>query len=182
MKKAWIAVAAVALLALPVAAGAHRKDANFKNAVKYCQSLRAEMGVVAFREAYSSRPHPFGKCVKKRVHELRDAREAARSACAEELGVKRFRREGGDKPAKPSQAFRDCVRAKTQADTGDDAEHAVNAAKLCAAEREQDEAAFADKYGTNHNKRNAFGKCVSKLAQEAEDEPSDAKPAAPTGS
>ena len=182
MKKAWIAVAAVALLALPVAAGAHRKDPNVKNAAKYCKSLRTEMGVEVFREAYGGRPNAFGKCVKKRVHELRDARKEARKSCAVELGAKRFRHQGGDKPAKPSKAFRDCVRAKTQADTADDAENTVNAAKLCAAEREQDEAAFAQKYGTNHNKRNAFGKCVSKHAQEAEEEPTEAKPGEPTGS
>ncbi len=182
MKKAWIAVAAVALLALPVAAGAHRKDANVKNAAKYCKSLRAEMGVEAFREAYGGRPHAFGKCVKKRAHELRDARKAARKACAEELGVKRFRHEGGDKPAKPSKAFRDCVRAKVKVDTGDDDERVTNAAKLCAAERELNEAAFEQTYGSNHNKRNAFGKCVSQHSQEDESEAGDDKPGVPTGS
>jgi len=43
--------------------------------------------------------------------------------------------------------------------------NAVNAAKTCKAERASigvDE--FATKYGTNKNKRNAFGKCVSKIA------------------
>jgi hypothetical protein len=165
MKKAWIAVAAVALVALPGTAGADRKSPDVKNAAKYCKALRAAMGVEAFREANGGRPNAFGKCVSKRVHELRDARKAARAACAEELGVKRFRPEG-DKPARPSKAFRDCVRAKTQADTSDDDEHVVNAAKLCAAEREQDEDAFRENYGTNHNKRNAFGKCVSGKTQE----------------
>ena len=27
--------------------------------------------------------------------------------------------------------------------------------------------AFADKYGTNRNKRNAFGKCVSRKAEDS---------------
>lgn len=36
------------------------------------------------------------------------------------------------------------------------------AAKACRAERAADPDAFAVKYGTNHNHRNAFGKCVSK--------------------
>ena len=36
-----------------------------------------------------------------------------------------------------------------------------NPAKTCKAEEAKDPAAFADKYGTNHNKKNAFGKCVS---------------------
>jgi len=40
----------------------------------------------------------------------------------------------------------------------------VNAAKTCKAERKALGAeAFRTKYGTNQNKANAFGKCVSKL-------------------
>ena len=44
----------------------------------------------------------------------------------------------------------------------------VNAAKTCKAERTADPAAFREKYGTNKNKRNAFGKCVSKTTKENE--------------
>ena len=33
-----------------------------------------------------------------------------------------------------------------------------------------DAKAFADQYGTNHNKKNAFGKCVSQKAHEADGE------------
>ncbi len=43
-----------------------------------------------------------------------------------------------------------------------------NAAKVCKAERgttAQSIAAFKEKYGTNKNKANAFGKCVSQLAK-----------------
>ena len=48
-----------------------------------------------------------------------------------------------------------------------------NAAKACKAERGKDPAAFKTNYGTNANKRNAFGKCVSKQAKlknDSEDE------------
>ena len=44
----------------------------------------------------------------------------------------------------------------------------VNAAQECRAERGGTDAtreAFRVKYGTNANKRNAFGKCVSKAAK-----------------
>jgi hypothetical protein len=42
-----------------------------------------------------------------------------------------------------------------------------NAAKKCKAEREKlGVQAFKDSYGTNANKANAFGKCVSKLAKQ----------------
>jgi hypothetical protein len=44
--------------------------------------------------------------------------------------------------------------------------NAVNAAKTCKAERASiGVEAFASKYGTNPNKKNAFGKCVSKIAK-----------------
>ena len=48
----------------------------------------------------------------------------------------------------------------------EDAAAQKSAAKECATERSADEAAFAEKYGTNANNRNAFGKCVSKYAKE----------------
>ena len=44
----------------------------------------------------------------------------------------------------------------------------VNAAQECRAERGDSDAtreAFKDKYGTNKNNRNAFGKCVSQNAK-----------------
>ena len=51
-----------------------------------------------------------------------------------------------------------------------------NAAKECKGERgtsADDAKAFADKYGTNANKRNAFGKCVSSKAKEQTEEEQD---------
>jgi hypothetical protein len=40
----------------------------------------------------------------------------------------------------------------------------ISAAKTCKAERAHDAAAFKTAYGTNANKSNAFGRCVSKHA------------------
>jgi hypothetical protein len=48
-----------------------------------------------------------------------------------------------------------------------------NAAKECKDERAKGADAFATKYGTNANKRNAFGKCVSQKAKEATEEEQD---------
>ena len=42
---------------------------------------------------------------------------------------------------------------------------ALNAAKACKAERALGVQAFKDNYGTNANKANAFGKCVSQFAK-----------------
>ena len=47
----------------------------------------------------------------------------------------------------------------------------MNAAKACKAERTTDPDAFREKYGTNRNKRNAFGKCVSTHAKADDGDP-----------
>ena len=62
---------------------------------------------------------------------------------------------GKGKPASPGQSA---------AAPGQSADK--NAAKTCKAERETlGVQAFKEKYGTNANKANSFGKCVSKLAK-----------------
>ena len=76
-----------------------------------------------------------------------------------------------------ANAFGKCVssksksKSKSETETEDKNESSneskaeQNAAKKCKAERALDESAFKARYGTNHNKANAFGKCVSKLAK-----------------
>jgi ABC-type microcin C transport system permease subunit YejB len=76
-----------------------------------------------------------------------------------------------------ANAFGKCVSGKSKAkkekdenESESEAEDAAEeaAAKKCKAERGTTSAtieAFKQKYGTNHNKANAFGKCVSKLAK-----------------
>ena len=65
-------------------------------------------------------------------------------------------------------AFGKCVskmsRAKKAGTAAQTQQAILNATKTCKAERAADPAAFAAKYGTNANKRNAFGKCVSQQA------------------
>ena len=65
-----------------------------------------------------------------------------------------------------ANAFGKCVSAQVKkAEEQQDAAE-ENAAKKCKAERgttEQSIAAFKDKYGTNANKANAFGMCVSRM-------------------
>ena len=54
------------------------------------------------------------------------------------------------------------------AEDSEDAAETKNAAKRCAAEREEmGREDFADEYGTNPNKRNAFGKCVSRKTEDS---------------
>ena len=68
-------------------------------------------------------------------------------------------------------AFGKCVSGQAKQLKTEDAEKqqaSVNAAQQCKAERGTTPAsieAFNNKYGTNKNKANAFGKCVSALAK-----------------
>jgi hypothetical protein len=50
-----------------------------------------------------------------------------------------------------------------------------NAAKECKAERAADAAAFTQKYGTNKNGKNAYGKCVSAKAREKTEQETEAR-------
>ena len=69
-------------------------------------------------------------------------------------------------------AFGKCVSGKSkdekdEKDEDDDkGEKSGGAAKACKAERAAGAEAFAKKYGTNHNLKNAFGKCVSGKAKD----------------
>jgi hypothetical protein len=68
-------------------------------------------------------------------------------------------------------AMRDCIRAGREGDEVATAEpeEIHNAAQQCRAERVADPPGFAANDGTNHNDRNAMGKCVS-AAVHADDE------------
>jgi hypothetical protein len=89
------------------------------------------------------------------------------------IGVDAFAAKYGTNPNK-ANAFGKCVssKSKSKAKTEDDENEASeskaeeSAAKKCKAERTSlGVDAFKAKYGTNANKANAFGKCVSKLAK-----------------
>jgi hypothetical protein len=69
-------------------------------------------------------------------------------------------------------AFGKCVSGKVQSTEAQEQENLQNAAQQCRAERgdasfaaSHDGKSFTDFYGTNHNKKNAFGKCVSQKAK-----------------
>jgi len=90
--------------------------------------------------------------------------ELAQAACKtekHEMGTKLFKKTYAAKST--AKAMKACI-AKTVPATEDETE---NAAQACKAERDADPDAFAETYGTNKNKRNAYGKCVSAKAKEA---------------
>jgi hypothetical protein len=100
------------------------------------------------------------------------AAPTAKDACKaekHEVGTKLFKQTYAAKSA--AKAMSACVDAREPA--VEDA--AKNAAHECKAERSADPAAFGEKYGTNKNKKNAYGKCVSSKSTEATEEETDAR-------
>jgi len=73
-----------------------------------------------------------------------------------------------------------CVSRTAAEEEGERKKARANAARDCKAERALDRDAFNENYGKNGNKKNAYGKCVSKKAKEkkAEMDAKDAKDAA----
>ena len=189
MNKAIVALGVAASLLLPASA-LGVKPVDKRNAAKEC---RAERGTdPATREAFrlkygtnENKKNAFGKCVSQRTREEAAERRAARSQAAKDCRAERgtdpamqeaFRQKYGTNPNKRN-AFGKCVstHAKEIAQQEDSQDMAVieatkNAAKECDAERgdtPESEAAFQEQYGTNRNKKNAFGKCVSAKAHES---------------
>jgi len=103
------------------------------------------------------------------------AESAAEKACQAERGttaqrIGAFNEKYGTNKNKKN-AFGKCVSSKSKGE--DDEEEAdedeMNASKKCKTERGTTAAtreAFTERYGTNKNKKNAFGKCVSKHAKQ----------------
>jgi hypothetical protein len=76
---------------------------------------------------------------------------------------------------------RRAAREAAQGEDQDGPKH-QNPAWVCKFEREQmGDEAFADEYGTNDNKANAFGKCVSREAQERDGVTADEEETAAPG-
>jgi hypothetical protein len=131
----------LAAAAIPAASFATPADKTDKtNANKACTSLRTSLGASTFANTYGS----FGACVSKMTQTARLARLQATTECR----------------GKPHHST--CVNSKTQTNLNTQANSTKNAAKACAAQlRSAGVQSFIRSWGTNHNLRNAFGKCVS---------------------
>ena len=144
MKKWFVAAAAlVVVLAIPAAyatassnqkpkpATAAQAQGADKNAATKCKAERQSMGVEAFQKQYGTN------------HNLRNA--------------------FGKCVSSKSKDNKDEKDEKDEKDDDDNkGEKSSGAANACRAERASlGVEVFAKKYGTNHNLKNAFGKCVS---------------------
>jgi hypothetical protein len=160
MRKILVLGVLAALIA-PAATSASHAKAGRAAAVKLCRQQRAEMGKQAFRHLYGKK-HAMATCAAKvQKQQTTNMQNAAQQCKAErDEGAAAFADKYGTGKNKRN-AFGKCVSQKAQAKSQAEQEATVNAAKECEAERDAGLQAFRDKYGTNHNKRNAFGKCVS---------------------
>jgi hypothetical protein len=140
-----------------------------------CKEQRRTMGMADFRSLYAPNGTPkaaMDACVAKQAQTTSTEAKNAAKACKaerEKLGAEAFADKYGTNPNKKN-AFGKCVSATTGDGVEDEQAETLNAAKKCKAERASlGVTAFNAKYGTNPNKRNAFGKCVSKLASASDD-------------
>ena len=102
MRRAWIAVLAMAVLAMPGAAFAHGDDgsqSSEKNRSKACKALRAQMGADLFRDTYGrnhSKRNAHGKCVSKHRRVFRKLVAQAIVECKAQRAAARIRHFNGD--------------------------------------------------------------------------------------
>jgi hypothetical protein len=155
-----------AALAIPAFAVAGTPSpADRAAAVKQCSTERTTMTAPAFRLLYgtnANRSNAFGKCVSKLARQNAKNQSNAAAACRAErtTDANAFTAKycTGKKHA---NAFGNCVSQTAKAAAKAQQQATTNAAKTCWTERRADPAAFKAHYGTNANKSNAFGKCVS---------------------
>jgi hypothetical protein len=167
-----IILGAAAMLALPAVATAKPTDKDKRAAKQRCKAERGKSS--ATREAFRSKYDNFGRCVRRKAADEESETEAAHKNAAKACKAEKtadpaaFAQTYGTNADK-SNAYGKCVSSKAKAEKSEmdaedkaDAEEFKNAARACAAERGQmGGLAFAGKYGTNADERNAFGKCVS---------------------
>jgi hypothetical protein len=195
MKTILTAILGAALLVLPAGAvakphGTDKPDnADKRAAIKQCKAERGK--TKATRKAFKAKYHSFSRCVRQNAAEEHAEKQAALRNAAKECKAERadpnFGATHGGKSFQEfygtnkngKNAYGKCVSTKARehkeaADEADKQEVQAfkNAAKQCAAERSDSGfpaahggQSFDEFYGTNRNKRNAFGKCVSSHSQ-----------------
>jgi hypothetical protein len=169
--------ACLAAAVLPVTALADPADASDKaNGARVCHALKTSLGEATFNSTYGTnadKSNAMGKCVSAWTQAQHQSRHAAETACAAEQADPNFAASHGGKTfaqfygtgKKGANALQRCIKAKLTAATAAQQQATVKAAKACKTERAANPTAFKTKYGTNADKSNAFGKCVSKLAK-----------------
>jgi len=163
----------LALTVVPVALADNSPSAS--SPAQRCAAERTAIGTPAFNQLYGTNAldrNAFGKCVVKLTRaEAQNTAKATEACRAEQSDVNFASTHGGKTFAQfygtgknGHNAFGRCVSQKASAAAQAQQQATIRAARACKAERTADPTAFKNKYGTNANKSNAFGKCVSQKA------------------
>lgn len=178
MKRLWIVIGMAALL-VPAAALAGDPAGQETSPAQWCKQELTRLGDATFKQTYGtnlpSRSNAFGKCVAKKTQEAKANHANAATQCRAEQHDTNFAASHGGKSFDQfygtgnagKNAFGRCVSSKAQAAAAEQSQATIKAAKKCKAERTADSTAFKAHYGTNKDKSNAFGKCVSHYATSA---------------
>jgi hypothetical protein len=163
--------------ALAVAALAQPAPTAADLASDACKTEKHDMGTKVFKLTYGaakSTSKAMAACVAKAVPTAETEQQNAAQACKAERDADpaAFAEKYGTNRNKKN-ALGKCVSGKAQEAVEEETEDRVDAAKTCKTERDADPAAFKEKYGTNKNKKNAFGKCVSATAKADDDDDED---------
>ncbi len=152
-------------------------------AATQCTNELHVMGVKAFKGLYGDPPkgqHAMRNCQREHGKSARNDTSNAAQQCKAEQADPNFAASHGDMMfdqfygtnANDRNAFGKCVSSKVRAIEAQEQQNLQNAAQQCRAERSDANFAashggksFTDFYGTNKNKKNAFGKCVSQKAK-----------------
>lgn len=176
MNKITVLIGLALALALPAGAIAkpHPDNADKRAAKAECKTLRGNTD--ATREAFGTQFRSFSACVRKTAVEEAQEEQTAHKNAAKECKALRqgdptgFAEQYGDRPNAYGKCVSSKAKSKEHAADEQDAQEAAefkNAAKECDALRDDDAAAFAERYG---DRPNAFGKCVSSKASDDEGE------------
>ena len=78
MKRMFLVCALVGMLLVPAAFAADPTPADFKNAAKYCKTVRESKGVETFQTLYgknANKKNAYGKCVSQTANAKAEKRE-----------------------------------------------------------------------------------------------------------
>ena len=169
MKK-LLTITALFALAVPVAFAAPPDPTP----AQLCKQQRQSMSAADFASLYApGKPKSaLGKCISNQSQLIATSTANAAKQCKAERGttaqsVQAFKDAHGTNKNK-ANAMGNCVSGKAKEAVTAQQQQTLNAAKQCKAERgttAQSVQAFKDAHGTNKNKSNAFGKCVSKTVK-----------------
>lgn len=152
-------------------------------AAQQCTNELHTMGVKAFKALYGDNApkyqHAMRNCQRQHGKSAGNVVNNAAQQCRDEQANWDPNAHGGltfdqfyGTNVNGRNSFGKCVSSKVQSTEAQQEENLQNAAQQCRAERSDPNFAadhggksFTDFYGTNRNKKNAFGKCVSQKAK-----------------